>query len=159
MTVIRGVNDQVRKPSHWPKNLRVDAPMTEVDDYITNAVTSVKMPEKVRMKFHEVMLNEGDIKVVLMPADEEQNRILREYRDAVATAIGLFLPGHEIYKFHITLSYVRVIAEGEDAVRTNKMIEEMNRRIKDVPAFDITAPYMAYYNDMLAFSPVRLPRK
>ncbi len=159
MTVIRGVNDQVRKDTHWPTDLAKDAPMTDVDDYITAAVTRVPMPQKMRMKFDEVILNEGDIKVLLLPADEEQDRILREYRDAVARSIGLFLPKHDEYRFHITLSYTRVIAEGEDAVRMEKMLEEMNRRIQGQPDIEITAPYMAYYNDMLAFSPVRLPRK
>ena len=159
MTVIRGVNDQVRKDTHWPKDLAKDTPMTEVDDYITKAVTSVPMPKKMRMKFDRVMLNEGDIKVLLWPADEEQAKILKDYRNAVANAIGLFLPGHDEYRFHITLSYTRVIAEGEDKVRMDAMIEEMNRRIKNQPDIDITAPYMAYYNDMLAFSPTRVPRK
>ena len=160
MTVIRGLNDQVRSSdNYWPKGLAKDTPMTEVDDYITKAVTSVKMPEKIRMKFHQAVLNDGDLKVLLVPADEEQNKILRDYRDAVATAIGLFLPGHDEYRFHITLAYVRVIAEGEDMARMEAMIEEMNRRIKGQPDIEITAPYMAYYNDMLAFSPVRLPRK
>ena len=158
MTVIRGVNDQVRKDTHWPADLAKDAPMTEVDDYITRAVTSVKMPERMRMKFHEVVLNSGDIKVCLLPADEEQEKILREYRNAVANAIGLFLPGHDNYRFHITLSYTRVIAEGEDEVRMEKMLAEMNRLIQGQPDVEITAPYMAYYNDMMAFSPVRIPR-
>ncbi|MBE6603755.1 MAG: DUF1868 domain-containing protein [Clostridia bacterium] len=160
MTVIRGVNDQVRKPTHWPKEgLAFDAPMTEVDDYITKAVTSVPMPKKMRMKFDRAMLNAGDIKILLVPADEEQAKILKDYRDAVANAIGLFLPGHDEYRFHITLSYTRVIAEGDDAVRMDEMLAEMDRIIKDQPDVDITAPYMAYYNDMLAFSPTRLPRK
>ena len=160
MTVIRGVNDQVRKPTHWPKEgLAFDAPMTEVDDYITKAVTSVPMPKKMRMKFDRAMLNAGDIKILLVPADEEQAKILKDYRDAVANAIGLFLPGHDEYRFHITLSYTRVIAEGDDAVRMDEMLAEMDRIIKDQPDVDITAPYMAYYNDMFAFSPTRLPRK
>jgi len=143
MTVIRGVNDQVRKQTHWPKDLAVDAPMTEVDDYITAAVTRVPMPQKMRMKFDHVLLNEGDIKVLLLPADEEQNRILREYRDRVANAIGLFLPGHDNYRFHITLAYVRVVAEGEDTARMEAMLEKMNSLIENRPAFDITEPYMA----------------
>jgi len=39
------------------------------------------------------------------------------------------------------------------------MLQEMNRLIENQPDVIITAPYMAYYNDMLAFSPVRIPRK
>ena len=159
MTVIRGVNDQIRDDAHWPKGLAKDTPMTEVDDYITAAVTSVEMPTRMRMKFHKAVLNNGDLKIVVVPVDEEQNRILREYRNNVANAIGLFLPGHDNYRFHITLAYVRVIAEGEDMARMEAMLEKMNSLIENRPAFDITEPYMAYYKDMLAFSPTRLPRE
>lgn len=159
MTVIRGVNDQIRKDTHWPKDLPKDTPMTEVDDYITKAVTSMEMPTRMHMKFDKARLSDGALTISLLPADEEQNRILREYRDRVANAIGLFLPGHDNYRFHITLAYVRVVAEGEDTARMEAMLEKMNSLIENRPAFDITEPYMAYYKDMLAFSPTRLPRE
>ena len=92
------------------------------------------------------------------PADEEQDRLLRAYRDEVATRLGLFLPKHHEYKFHISLAYTRILPEGEDEARMLAMIERMDRYIADRPAFDVTDPYMAYYDDMLCFSPTRVAR-
>ena len=71
----------------------------------------------------------------------------------MANAIVLFLPGHDNYRFHITLAYVRVVAEGEDTARMEAMLEKMNSLIENRPAFDITEPYMAYYKDSLPFLP------
>lgn len=158
MTVIRGLNDQVRKDGFWPEKLSREIPMEEVDDYISAAVGRVKMLGTLRMKFDKVTISGTAMKAVLLPADDEQAKILKDFRDKVANEIGLHLPGHDEYVYHITLAYVRVIPEGEDDVRMKNLISAMNEYVAVQPAFEITPPYMAYYNDMLAFSPVRLPR-
>ena len=158
MTMIRGLNDQVRTDAFWPEKLSKDAPMTAVDDYVSAAVGSVKMPGVVRMKFDKIRFSATCMIVLLKPADEEQDRMLRAYRDAVAEKIGLFLPKHHEYKFHISLAYTRIVPEGEDEVRMQALIEQMDRHIADRPAFDVTDPYMAFYDDMLCFSPTRVPR-
>ena len=158
MTVIRGVNDQVRKDTHWPAALPKDTPMTEVDDYMAAAIGRAEMPGKLRMKFDRVKFNNNCMIVLLLPADEEQARILKEFRDKAADEIGFRLPGHDEYRFHISLGYTLIVPEGDDAVRMDEMIAEMDRYIADQPAFEITPPYMAFYDDMHRFSPVRIPR-
>ena len=158
MTVIRGLNDQVRTDEFWPAALPKDLPMTAVDDHVSAAVAGVKMPSVIRMRFDKIRFSDTCMIVLLTPADEEQDRMLREYRDAVAERIGLYLPKHYEYKFHISLAYTRIIPEGEDKTRMQAMIERMDRYIANRPAFDITNPYMAYYDDMLCFSPTRIPR-
>ncbi len=158
MTVIRGVNDQVRKEGYWPPNLPFDMPMELVDDYMEAAIRSVEMPKAVMMKFDRVKLSEGDVEVLLVPADEKQNQKLRTYRDRVAESVGFYLPKHKDYRFHITLAYVRVIAEGEDETKMTALVEKMNAHIANRPAFEITNPYVAFYKDMLGFSPVRIQR-
>ncbi len=158
MTVIRGVNDQVRKDTHWPKNLSIDAPMSEVDDYMEAAIVSANIPGPVRMKFDRVVYSASDVKALLVPADAKQERILLEFRDRAADAIGLRLPGHDNYRFHITLAYTRTVAKGEDEDKLNAMIEEMTAYIADKPEFWVCPPHMAFYDNMLRFSPTRVPR-
>ena len=158
MTVIRGLNDQVRVDGFWPEGLSREIPMEEVDDYISAAVGRVEMLGQIRMKFDRVTISGTAMKAVLVPADGEQADILKNFRDSVANEIGLRLPGHDTYVYHITLAYTRVIPEGDDDIRMKNMISKMNEYVAEQPAFDITPPYMAYYDDMLAFSPVRLPR-
>lgn len=158
MTVIRGLNDQVRTDDFWPAKLPKDTPMAAVDDYISAAIAAAGIPGPVRMKFDAVYASASCCIVHLLPADEEQERILREFRDRAADAIGLRLPKHDQYRFHISLAYTRIVPEGADAQKLEELKAEMNAYIANQPEFETTAPYMAYYDDMLAFSPVRLPR-
>lgn len=158
MTVIRGLNDQVRTDAFWPEKLPKDAAMSAVDDYVSDAVGSVKMPATVRMKFHKIRFSATCMIVLLQPADEQQDKMLRDYRNAVAERLGLYLPKHHEYKFHISLAYTRIVPEGEDELRMQALIDKMDAYIADQPAFDITDPYMAYYDDMLCFSPTRVKR-
>lgn len=159
MTVISGVNDQRRMEKRWPPNLPMDLPMEEVDDYITRAVESVPPLGKSRMCFDKVSNGKGAFTIHLRSADEEQEKILRDYRDRVAEAIGFRLPGHEKHPFHISLAYTRIVAEGEDVAREERLVEQINAYIATIPPFEIDPPYMAYYDDMLAFSREKISRK
>jgi phosphoglycolate phosphatase-like HAD superfamily hydrolase len=158
MTVIRGLNDYVRKDTHWPAALPKDTPMEQVDDYISAAIARAVLPGPARMKFYKVLPQTGCLIIQVVPEDDAQEKILRDFRDRAANEIGLFLPKHDEYKFHISLGYRRILPEGADAERFDSMIAKMQAYIQDQPAFSTEQPYMAYYSDMYAFSPERLPR-
>lgn len=158
MTVIQGLNDQVRTDEYWPAALSKDTPMTLVDDHVASAVESVGLPGPIRMRFKAVRFGRTCIMVKLIPADGEQERTLWDFRDRAAQAIGVYLPGHEDYGFHITLAYTRIIPEGGKARKIQLLAEEMERYITGQPTFKTTAPYIAYYDDMLKFSPNPIPR-
>jgi hypothetical protein len=155
MTVISGVNDQVRDAEHWPPNMPLDTPMAEMDDYISEAVAKVPMPKNIRVKFNRVIFGSHCMIIAVDPVNEAE---LREFRDAVAKEIGFKLPRHDNYTFHISLGYTWVMPEGEELERFNALKQKMNEFLAKQPEFGINPPYMAFYNDMYAFSPERLPR-
>lgn len=159
MTVIRGLNDQVRTDEFWPANLDKNATMDEVDDYVSAAIERAGLPGPVRMKFATVKISASCCTIGLIPADESQAQLLKEFRDRAADEIGLRLPRHDNYRFHISLGYMHYVAEGEDAVKMEALAEKMNAHIANQPEFYTTPPYMAFYDDMLRFSPTRVPRK
>lgn len=158
MTVIRGLNDQVRTAAFWPAALDRRASMAEADDYVTAAVASVPMPGPIRMAYRGVQANDEDFRVLLAPADDAQLQRIRRFRDAAADAIGLRLPGHDAYTCHITLAYTRLVPEGEDAGRLVQLTQRMNAYLALQGEFETTPPYMAYYDNMLAFSASRIQR-
>lgn len=158
MTVIQGLNDQVRSDDHWPDCLPKDSSMEKVDDHVSMAIARVGLPKNIRMKFRGVKASRMCFMVSLEPADEEQERELREFRDKAAEAIGVYLPRHSEYDFHITLAYTRIIPEGGKEKRLQALMKEMEQLLKRHPAFETTPPYVAYYDNMLSFSPIRIPR-
>lgn len=158
MTVIQGVNDQVRKETHWPADLPLDASMTRADDFVSAAYLRAGLPGPVRMRFDTVGIGTGACIIRLHPADGEQEKILRDFRNRAADNLGLRLPKHDTYRFHISLGYVWKIPEGETAEKVEQLKEKINAYIATQPEFWTAAPYMAYYDDMHAFSPTRIPR-
>lgn len=159
MTVIRGLNDLVRTNGYWPDKLPRDMPMREVDAYVARAVAVVPVPGELRMRFGHIMFDDADVRVRLFPVDEQQSRTLTRYRDAVADALGLRLPGHESYRYHLTLAYVlRTVAE-RDAAALAALQTAMDEVLGNGPGVCLDAPYMAYYHDMLAFYPQPITRE
>lgn len=152
MTVIRGVNDLVREEAFWPKALALNSAMEAADAYMANAVGSVKNPGSIRMKFDRVRISAEDFRILLSPADCEQERDLRVYRDAVADAVGLRLPGHDEYTFHITLAYTWRLPEGEQQEIVARLADRMNKLLSAQDHVLVDPPHFAYYEDMLFFS-------
>ncbi|MBR3837895.1 MAG: DUF1868 domain-containing protein [Clostridia bacterium] len=158
MTLIQGINDENRGPNRWPPALPLDATMKDADDYFTAAIRRAVLPGKVRMKFHEVKATKSCVMAYLVPADEAEEKILRDFRDRAAREIGLFIPKHESYRFHISLAYTRVVPEGEAAERVAALVAKMNEYLAHQPEFFIGEPYIAYFRDMFAFSSQRIER-
>ena len=158
MTVISGLNDQVRKDTHWPPQLPKTTPMTQVDDYISAAIARAGIPGPLRMKFDKAHVSSGCFIIHLLPADGTQEEIALSFRERAAKEIGFKLPNHDGYRFHVSLAYTRIVPEGEAAERLEQLQADMNALLADQPEFTTGVPYMAYYKDMYAFSPDRIPR-
>ncbi len=158
MTVIRGLNDYVRDKNFWPAALAQDTPMKKVDDYFEERVNKIPMPKKIHMAFDQVRIDEHDVRVCLRPWDCCQEEELQEFRDRVADALGLRLPGHDSYTYHITLAYVLTIPEGALCQEVEERRIKMNAFLKKQNDFWLAAPRIAFYNDMLNFYSRRIAR-
>lgn len=159
ITYISGVNDQQRIDHFWPDALSREATMVEADDYVAAAIESVGIPGPAKMKFDCVSWGDGCCIICLLPADEEQHRLLYGFREKAADALGVRRPNHEKYRFHISLGYTRIVPEGEAGERKQALIRKMEAFMAQQPKFFTTQAYMAYFDDMYAFSPTRIPRE
>ena len=158
MTVIRGVNDLVRDRAYWPAALPADAPMAAVDDYMAAALARVPNPGAMRMRFGEAKITAEDFRIGILPADEAQERVLRRYRDQAAEAIGLRLPGHDAYTFHITLAYTWRLPDAAQQEEIDRLKARMDRLLAAQPVVELHPPHTAFYRDMLSFSSERIGR-
>jgi len=158
MTVIRGLNDQVRTEDYWPVCLPVNCSMEAVDDHVSAAIARTGLPGPLRMRFDAVHAGASCFVVHLTPEDEAENRKLRDFRDRAAAEIGIKLPGHDSYRFHMSLGYTRIVPEGAAQTQLEALTLQMNALLHTQPAFTTGAPYMAYYDNMYAFSKCRISR-
>lgn len=153
MTVIDGLVSEVRDEAHWPAALAQDASMETADAYISAAIARAALPGPVCMRFDAIHISKNCIIVHLFPNDETQEQILRTFRDRAAAQIGLKLPKHDTYRFHISLGYTRIVPEGDAAERLAQMVDAMNTFLAEQSAFMTGVPYMAYFEDMHKFTP------
>lgn len=158
VTIIRGMNDYVRQPEYWPSALPLDAPMTAVDDYFEEKASVVKAPERIHMRFDRVKIDDYDVRICLTPWDQAQDEELRAYRDQVADQIGLRLPGHDTYTYHITLAYMLWLPDGQDRAEMEERVREMDAYLKDQEDFWLSSPKIRFYDDMMIFYTHRIPR-
>lgn len=157
MTVIRGVNDKVRTDDFWPAALPKEMPFEQVDAYMYKAVQRVPGIGKIRMCFDEAVITQEDFRIRLKPADEAQMALLRSYRDQVADAVGLRLPGHDTYTYHMTLAYTWRLPDVQQQNALTKLVEKMNAYLAEQPEALIDEAHFAWYRDMLSFhdQPIR----
>jgi len=155
MTLINGIDDQVRDAEHWPSGMPLDASMSEMDDYVASAVAKVPMPKNIKVKFNRVAFSNCCMVVLVNPVNEAE---IRAFRDAVAKELGLRFPRHDTYNFHISLGYTWEMPEGAELDRIKALKLKMTEFLSEQPEFELAPPYMAFFDDMFAFSPERIPR-
>ena len=150
VTIIRGLNDRVRTAEFWPSALPVTASLMEMDRYVTERLEGIPFPASFAMTFGRLQWNDEDVRICLAPATPETGRELRAFRDRIADRLGLRLPGHDSYTFHTTLAYVHHRAREGDAEKMARITERFIERHAG-KALEISAPYLAFYEDMMAF--------
>lgn len=152
MTVIQGVNDQVRKETHWSTLMPLNTPLTEMNQFFEEKINETRSIGEVAMTFDKVQLSNNTLGIYLKPADSREDQKLRGYRDRISESIGVRLPGHENYSFHITLAYVWESPDMKEAERlkvyTKEMTEYFNRINEN---FVLTNPQFVRYENMFDF--------
>ena len=157
MTLMGGLNDQKRH-AWWPKSLPIDAPMEQADDFVSDVMEQIGLPGPQKMRFHRANCSKSCLTIWVETLSDEQEKLLREFRDNAATAMGCFRPGHENHRFHISLAYVRVLPEGEAKERCERMLADMTAYIADLPIFETATPYLTFFDDMMFYHHHRIPR-
>ena len=152
VTIMRGLNHRIRTPEFWPPELPVDAPLSEMARFVKTRLEGIAFPASFAMKIESIQWNDEDVRVHLAPATDEAKQTLRALRDRMADALGFRLPGHDGYAFHATLAYVLHRAQEEDSIKIARIIDEFRANHSGRLVFELPAPYLAFYEDMMKFS-------
>jgi hypothetical protein len=154
VTIMRGLNDKVRTAEFWPPGLSTGCTLAEMDGYVREKLKGIPFPSSFSMVFDRLQWSDEDVRVCLAPACQETEWELRSLRDAIADRLGLRLPGHENYTFHATLAYVYCAAQGKDAARITQIADSFYT-VHHGGALEISAPRLAFYENMMEFPPER----
>ena len=152
MTVFEGVCDQVRDKDHWSCVVPDTMPIDEVSRKLAPLFESVPPMGHVEMRLSYLRVDTG-ISIGLVPKTEEDEKIIRDYRDQLAQSMGICFPGHKEYGFHIGLAYGRMPAGDLDY-----LFEDFQKKMKDYFAskeivFTVPRPDYCTFKDMSCFTP------
>lgn len=146
ITLMRGLNDEVREDAYWPESLPKDCGVREMDAFLKEHMTKGGFPEGLCFSPDELIWTEEDLRLRLLPSDDTLRK-LRSYRDRTADSMSLRLPGHDEYRYHVTLAYTRLLPSDEEKQSVEELFLSLRAEDEIIPG----KPYLAYYDDMLSF--------
>jgi hypothetical protein len=151
MTVFEGVCDTVRnKPGHWPDDLPNDAPCAEVTRRFSDKLAAMPAPAGFRTR--PVGLRTfwpNGCAVQLAPLDGDENRKIRDYRDALSETLRLRHADHDGYPFHSTLFYlIDWLSPAEQADFTELSRHGSDRLSSAGFLFELGAPEFCAFDDL-----------
>ena len=158
MTAIEGVCDSVREEGYWTSLLPLDAPLKDVDDLFEEKWKEVPSFPSVNMRFDDLWIESG-ICIGLYPATYSDDVLIRDWRDAVSEIMGLRFPGHDRYRFHISLGYgISMPDENEMRILEAFKSEFDGQCKREGFVFTVPSASMTYFDSMLFFNKTRIPR-
>lgn len=158
MTAIEGVCDQVRTPELWSSKLSLDTPLEDVDDFLEKTWSNIPKLEGVHMVFDSIWAGSG-ICIGLYPASYADDVKIRDWRDSVSEKTGLRFPGHDRYRFHISLAYGIIPPSDEAKTYLEKLVETCKKEwAENRFEFEVPSPSLTFFDDMFYFNTHRIPR-
>ncbi len=156
MTVFDYLLHQRREMAYWPKGLATDASEAEVDDWAAAQVRDLTLqePPPFQIAPRGLYAADGGLGVDVGGVNRAEDARLRSVRDDLARAAGLtHRPGHDEYRFHITLAYLIAWPDAAEAAALDDAVDRAAEELAAVaPTFSLCAPELCYFHDMTAFA-------
>ncbi len=158
MTLFDGVDLDHRRAPYWPTPVPLDAPLAAADMWCAEQLQTFHTGGgRFRMR-PDVDFNPPEITdfaVRLDPADLAQATQLKMLRNRLSDCLHIRAPGHDGYRFHITLGYLIDWLTPDEMIRAQKLYRRWLLRIAEAtPEFVIGQPAFCTFRDMFAFTPV-----
>ncbi|KAF2258624.1 DUF1868-domain-containing protein [Lojkania enalia] len=149
MTLLEGVCDYVRTPENWPRYLK-DVSLDECNRVFEEKLRKHELKQRPPYTIRIVgwdMHSEG-LSLTPEPIDEMEARRLQSLRDDISNTLGLRLPNHDGYAFHIGLGYLRNLSR-EDTDAVEKVLAEW---WNDEVSFELGPPEFCTFENMFFFN-------
>ena len=155
MTVIEGICDSVRKPSHWPTKLALDASLKEADEFFIQQFNEIIPPQSFQTTGTYLFIG-NTIGMRIVPVSVEMKDLMRKYRDHVAEKLGLWFPGHDFYQFHVSFAYLIERLSFKERIQTLRFMKRIRKEIKsNFGILTLNTPELTFFENMTNFAPSR----
>lgn len=150
MTVFELLCDQVRAVDRWSRYLDTATPLAVTDEFFAARIPTVSAPEELMMRYRSFTIGDDAAGLLLEPDDASTAAELEQYRERLSDVTGVRFPGHDTYRFHITVAYKLK----EPSVETQRQIDAAAAQTHtdlDGARFRLPRPVLTYFSDMTEF--------
>ncbi|MGR9277199.1 DUF1868 domain-containing protein [Rhizobium leguminosarum] len=148
MTLFEGVIETRRRQDSWPGDLPLDTPIEDMTALMAARLEGFSMFDP----FKVAIVDARPSGLLVDGATENDRRVMRAWRNALADLLGYRQPSHEEYKFHMTFAYAIEQLEDEALPRWQAMLDEVADDIRrKAPVLELTPPAFCVFEDMNHF--------
>jgi hypothetical protein len=148
MTLFQGIIEHRRRPLYWPHDVSLD---TSIDDMTRLYLERLKGFEgcgPFRIKVIDVV----PTGLTVAGASDEDERVMRAWRDALSVPFGYRHHDHDTYAFHITFAYQIQRLADERAAEWQAMFDDcLSLFARQAPVIELRAPAFCSFTDMKHF--------
>ena len=153
MTVFGGANDKHRRAGSWPDGMAFDVPIAACDAELQKRLETFDLgcdvPFRLRVSPEGVRTQEMALRLELQPHDDAENKKLRDLRDRLSKVLGICVPGHDDYGFHVSLAYVIGALTPEELAKYQSSYAEWRDKIaRYSPTIEFGRPEFCTFKDM-----------
>ncbi|NKK70537.1 DUF1868 domain-containing protein [Rhizobium leguminosarum bv. viciae] len=148
MTLFEGVIETRRRQDCWPGDLPLDTPIEDMTELMAARLEgfSVFDPFKV------AVVEARPAGLLVDGVTENDRKVMRAWRNALAELLGCRQPNHQDYKFHMTFAYAIERLEDEALPRWQAMLDDVAGDIRrKAPVLELTPPAFCVFEDMNHF--------
>jgi hypothetical protein len=157
MTIFGAANDKDRKLPLWPSDLPPDMSMQACDEALGSRLRAVRFgidrPFRMKVDVREPKADERPLTIRLLPADNAEERRLRDLRNQFSDILKIRAPRHDEYSFHITMGYlIRWLNSAEQAAFRQTLKVWRETVASACPVIELGVPEYCTIKDMFHFS-------
>jgi hypothetical protein len=148
MTLFQGIIEYRRRLPYWPEDVPLDTSIDDMTRLYLERLNGFEGCGSFRVKVVDAV----PTGLTVAGASDEDERVLRAWRDALAVPFGYRHPDHDSYAFHITLAYQIRPLDDERASRWQDLFDDcLSLLARQAQVIELRAPAFCSFRDMKHF--------
>jgi hypothetical protein len=148
MTLFQGIIEHRRRPSYWSHDIPLDTSIDDMTRLYLERLQGFQGCGPFRVKVVDVV----PTGLTVAGVSDEDDRIMRAWRDALSVPFGYRHPDHGAYVFHITFAYQIQRLADERAAEWQAMFDDcLSLFAREAPVIELKAPAFCSFKDMKHF--------
>jgi hypothetical protein len=148
MTLFQGIIEHRRRLAYWPEDVPLDTSIDDMTRLCQERLDGFEGCGAFRIKVVDVI----PTGLTVAGASDEDERILRAWRDALTVPFGYRHPDHDGYVFHITFAYQIRRLEDEKASEWQDLFDDcLSLFARHAPVIELRPPAFCGFRDMEHF--------